>query len=128
MKIRSCVILCILVIITISVAVLLQANSVSYEGTFKLSEYLLTEDEVLSDVKVLEITNADTAAQEANKVWMEMYGRKYQGRIVVRHDEENECWLVSASLPTLSLSDFPYFPAALILDDGTVLAVWLSQF
>lgn len=119
---------CILAMITICVGLLWQANSVSYGGAFALSEYLMPEDEVLSDVKVLEITSAKTAAQEANRIWTEMYGRKYHGRIVVHHDEENACWLVSASLPTLSFSDFPYFPSALILDDGTVLAVWLNQF
>lgn len=120
--------LCLIVFITMCCGLLWLADSVSYEGTFELSEYLLPENEVLLDVKVLEITNAETAAREANRVWADMYGRKYQGRIVVYHDEENACWLVSASLPTLSISDFPYFPAALILDDGTVLAVWLSQF
>ena len=100
-------------------------NVVVSSGHFDLAEYPLYEDTLPDNCKIGAVPDAETAATEANKLWKEVYGREFCGRISVKYDDKNACWLVSG---TLSLFDFPFFPNALIKEDGTVLSIWLDQF
>lgn len=100
-------------------------NAVALRGHFDLAEYPLYEDTLPDNRKIGLLPDAETAAIEANKLWKEVYGREFHGRISVKYDDNNGCWLVSGEL---SLFDFLFFPNAIIKEDGTVLSIWLGQF
>ena len=104
------------------------SKSVDFEGTFRLGDYHVTYMPEVSGKNVGEITDANTAAEKANQLWREVYGREFRGPMVVRYDPNNGCWLIESTLSIHAVLDFHYFPAALIFEDGTVKDCWLGQF
>lgn len=103
------------------------SNSVVFKGNFDWADYDYTYTPELSGKNVGEITDANAAAEIANKLWREVYGREFKGRITVRFNENNNCWLIEGSPSIQTVFDAHYFPAALIFADGTIKDCWLSQ-
>ena len=73
-----------------------------------------------------EITDAKDAVNKAITLWNEEFGgfsSMNSQPYYADYDENFGCWRILASLPE---NTFGAPPVALLLDDGTVLAVWLA--
>ena len=100
-------------------------NDVSYEGAFSLSQYELFTDVIPEKLNLGTIQDAAQAAEKANDLWKQVFGKEFKGKILVAYDAENQCWLIEG---TFSLLTPFYFPNAIIASDGVVLSVWREQF
>ena len=93
-------------------------------GSFTLSDY---QDEITTfsyNKNIGIISDAKTAKSKALILWKERFvevSPKVIKKIEVLYDEQVQCWLIRGTLPPRMIGGVP---AALILHDGTVLAVW----
>ena len=117
-----------LILVSLVVYAVATAKTVSYEGEIDLTAYETVISPEIAGKSLGSVTDAGSAAEAANKLWKEVYGREFFGRISVEYDPQNACWLVEGSLSIHSVVDIGYFPAVLILKDGTVVDCWLGQF
>lgn len=92
-------------------------------GEFKLSDYQSFLDKFPSDKSVIEIENAVVAREQAEKIWIGIYGNNIKDRkpYSVLFDETNGVWLIQGSLPKNWDGGVPHI---LIKTDGKILAVW----
>ncbi len=122
------IVLIIIIIILIGagtvLGVILHNKSTNIIGEFKLSDYQYFLDNFSSDTRVEEIDNDEEAKAQAEKIWIEHFGRevKREKPYNVSYDSENNVWMVYGSLPR-------YYSAGgeayiLIQSDGRVLAIW----
>ena len=82
------------------------------------------------DRSVGKIVDAKDAVNKAIMLWNELYelyggefSAVYHQPYYAYHDADYGCWRIEAYLPENTMGEIP---TALILDDGTVLAVWLN--
>ncbi|MCL2631604.1 MAG: hypothetical protein FWD45_00710 [Coriobacteriia bacterium] len=109
-----------------------ETDSQSIEvGCFDLADYQLEMSACSYDKQFGHIDNAESAIKYAKALWIEWPGQFYPQtttRIEVEYDEDNDCWHIKGTLPnTIDIKDSEAaieVPHALILGDGTVLAVW----
>lgn len=101
-------------------------------GSFELSEYQWAVETFPYDRNVGIVENPKTAIEHAKELWIERFspvnGKPYRlansRKIMVLFDSENECWLISGTLPSYWDGGVPN---AIIQKDGKVLAVWHTQ-
>ena len=122
------IITAIALVITVLCVTITKPNTIVSDGSFNLAEHTLYKENLPENCNLGIVPDQQTAALEANKLWREAFGREFRGKISVKYDSENDCWLVSGQLSLASIFDFPYFPNAIIKTDGTVLSIWLDQF
>jgi len=70
------------------------------------------------------VNSANDAKQAAEEIWIKIYGADTilnEKPYMVYYDETEEVWLVTGSLPPLTLGGVAKI---LVRRDGTVLAVW----
>lgn len=83
------------------------------------------------DGNVGPVPDAKTAIVRAKELWLEKYGvingNSYDPThglpVSVAYDAENDCWVVSGTLPKNTLGSVPF---AIIQGDGTVLAMGMA--
>lgn len=112
-------------VITITVGILCCCLpfSNSEVESFDMAEFQMVLTQFASAKKVEEIHDADTAAHQAEKIWVEMFGQRVLDKkpYQVFFDSTNDVWLIKGTLPGNYFGGVPY---ALIRSDGDVLAVW----
>lgn len=94
-------------------------------GKFSLNEYQYFIENFPSDKVLGNISNASKAKEEAEKVWIEIYGEDVKKDIkpyVVMYDETSKTWLVTGTLPKNMLGGVPNI--IIQGNNGKVLAVW----
>ncbi len=100
-------------------------------GEFRLSDYKWEMETYPSDKNVGPTNDAETAIQKAKELYIEKFsvinGQTYDPleyvKISIAFDENNQCWLITGTLPP---DMFGAVPMALIQKDGKVLAVWMG--
>jgi len=101
------------------------ANTAATVGSFSYDDY---KDENLiqfpSDKILGAVPDAETAREQAESVWVEVYGEqvKFDKPYQVFYDEKNCVWLVTGTLPDGYAGGVPYI--IIRESDGKVLAVW----
>ena len=100
-------------------------------GKFFLADYQWEIEHFPSDKNVGSITDENDAIKKARILWLDEYsavnGQSYdpikKRKIKVYFDHEQDCWLVTTTVPLNTKASVPH---ALIQSDGTVLAIWLG--
>ena len=95
-------------------------------GEFKLSDFQNDINRHSLDKMVEKINNAEEAKVQAEKLWIENFGRfvKREKPYNVSYDSANKVWLVYGSLPGKLGEYFGGVAYILIQTDGKVLAIW----
>lgn len=93
-------------------------------GTFKLKDYSYYIENFPSDKVLGSINSAQTAKENAEVIWVEIYGEstKEKKPYEVSFDDENQVWFVQGTLPKNWDGGVPHI--LIQKADGTVLAVW----
>jgi len=115
-----------LAILLVGSAILFISN---YGGKEKIKEFSLNEyndyiQRFPSDRKTDTIESAKMAKVEAEKIWIEIYGKqvKKEKPYNVFYDDKNEVWLINGSLRKGWVGGVAYI--LIRKHDGKVLAVW----
>lgn len=90
---------------------------------FDLSDYKGLMEEFARNKTVQKITDGETAKEEPEKLWVEIYGEKVRKEKPYNafYDKKEDVWLIIGSAP---LNSFGGEPNALIRTNGKVIAVW----
>jgi hypothetical protein len=94
-------------------------------GAFSLQDFFSEIKAFPSQMVVGPVNNERDARNEAEAVWIEMYGDdipKEKKPYKISYDAESGVWLASGSLPPGAVGGVPYI--LLRESDGKVLAVW----
>ena len=91
---------------------------------FSISDYEECIHEFPSDIVIGAVDNPERAEEEAEKIWIEIYGKSITTKqpYLTYFDEDSSVWMVTGSMPIESEGGVPYL--LIKKETGEVLAVW----
>lgn len=110
--------------IIISMAFIYKKFNKTKVGTFSINDYKEYIEEFPSDKQTLPIDDAKVALMEAERIWLDIYGKEVKDKkpYKVFWDKDSDTWLIRGSLPKNMDGGVPYI--LIRKSDGKVLAVW----